>query len=107
MGERHADDEPEAPSKSELKRQSRGLQDLGEELVGLPAAELAAIEMPDDLREAVVAARGITSHGARDQHLEAARARRGRVLEEQVRRAVRRHHLYLVRHAELLECLRG
>jgi len=65
MGERHADDEPEAPSKSELKRQSRELQDLGEELVGLPAAELAAIEMPDDLREAVVAARGITSHGAR------------------------------------------
>jgi ribosome-associated protein len=65
MGERHADDEPGEPSKSERKRQSRDLQDLGEELVGLPAAELAAIEMPDDLREAIVAARSITSHGAR------------------------------------------
>jgi ribosome-associated protein len=65
MSGRHADDEPEEPSKSERKRQSRELQDLGETLVGLPAPELAAIEMPDDLREAVVAARSITSHGAR------------------------------------------
>jgi ribosome-associated protein len=65
MSGRHDDDLREAPSKSELKRQSRDLQDLGEELVGLPASELAAIEMPDDLREAIVAARSITSHGAR------------------------------------------
>jgi ribosome-associated protein len=66
MGGRQDEDEPEeAPSKSELKRQSRDLQDLGEELVALPAAELAGMELPDELREAVVAARGITSHGAR------------------------------------------
>ena len=65
MSERHDDELTEAPSKSELKRQSRELQDLGEALVSLPGSELAAIEMPDDLREAVVAARGISSHGAR------------------------------------------
>jgi ribosome-associated protein len=56
-------DEP--PSKSELKRQSRDLQDLGQALVDLPAAEFDALPVPEDLREAIVAARRITSHGAR------------------------------------------
>jgi len=55
----------EPPSKSELKRQSRDLQDLGWELVELPAAELDALELPDDLRAAVMEGRRITSHGAR------------------------------------------
>jgi ribosome-associated protein len=59
------DDELEPPSKSELKRQSRDLQDLGQELVELPPSALAAIEMPDELREAVEAGQRITSHGAR------------------------------------------
>jgi ribosome-associated protein len=66
----HRDDpeaelEAEPPSKSELKRQSRDLQDLGDELVALPAAEFDALELPDGLREAVVTARRITAHGAR------------------------------------------
>jgi ribosome-associated protein len=56
-------DEP--PSKSELKRQSRDLQDLGQALVDLPAAEFDALPVPEDLRDAIVAARRITSHGAR------------------------------------------
>lgn len=59
------DEQRETPSKSELKRQSRELQDLGEELVQLPPSDLAAIEMPDELREAVETARRITAHGAR------------------------------------------
>jgi ribosome-associated protein len=64
------DDTPESPadelpSKSELKRRSRGLQDLGDELVALPAAELDALDLPEDVHDAVVAARRITSHGAR------------------------------------------
>jgi ribosome-associated protein len=58
----HAD---EPPSKSELKRQSRDLQDLGQALVDLPPAEFDALPVPEDLRDAVVAARRITSHGAR------------------------------------------
>jgi ribosome-associated protein len=57
------DDEP--PSKSELKRQSRDLQDLGESLVALPMAELDALPLPEDVREAVLAGRRITSHGAK------------------------------------------
>lgn len=60
-------DEPEdeGPSKSELKRQVRALQDLGDELVALPPVELDALELPDDLREAVLEGRRITAHGAR------------------------------------------
>jgi ribosome-associated protein len=62
----HRDDlESEPPSKSELKRQSRDLQDLGDELVALPPAELEALGLPDDLREAVITGRRITAHGAR------------------------------------------
>ena len=57
------DDEP--PSKSELKRRSHDLQDLGDELVALPAAEFDALDLPEEVRDAVIAARRITSHGAR------------------------------------------
>src|SRR5262245_12289065 len=60
-----ADTDLEPPSKSELKRRSRDLQDLGEALVALSAGELDALALPDDVREAVDAARQITSHGAR------------------------------------------
>ena len=63
MGETH-DDEDLGPSRSEKKRQSRGLQDLGWELVELPESELAAMPLPDDVRDAVEVARRITSHGA-------------------------------------------
>jgi len=61
----HDDFEDEGPSKSELKRQVRALQDLGDELVALPAVEFDALDLPDDLREAVATARRITAHGAR------------------------------------------
>jgi ribosome-associated protein len=59
------EDIDELPSKSELKRQSRDLQDLGWELVELPEPDLAAMPLPDDVRDAVLVARRITSHGAK------------------------------------------
>jgi ribosome-associated protein len=65
MGDTHDDDEDLAPSRSEKKRQSRGLQDLGWELVELPETELATMPLPDDVRDAVEVARRITSNGAR------------------------------------------
>jgi ribosome-associated protein len=65
MGDTHDDDGDLAPSRSEKKRQSRGLQDLGWELVELPEAELAGMPLPDDVRDAVEVARRITSNGAR------------------------------------------
>jgi ribosome-associated protein len=59
------DDEPaERPSKSERKRESQALQDLGETLIGLPDALLADLPLPENLREAVLAARRMSSHGA-------------------------------------------
>jgi ribosome-associated protein len=58
----------ELPSKSELKRQSRDLQDLGWALVELPAADLAAIALPDDIRDAVEAGRRMTNGGAKARH---------------------------------------
>ena len=57
--------EAEPPSKSELKRQVRDLQDLGDELVALPPVELNALELPEDLRDAVIEGRRMTAHGAR------------------------------------------
>jgi ribosome-associated protein len=58
------DSDVERPSKSELKRQSLALQTLGEALVELPEAEFDALELPEALHDAIVAARSITSRGA-------------------------------------------
>lgn len=67
MNEWH-DTGDEGPSKSELKRQGRELQDLGDELVALPPTELDALDLPDDVRDAVIEGRRITAHGARVRH---------------------------------------
>jgi ribosome-associated protein len=55
----------DGPSKSERKRQDRDLRDLGVALVELPQSELDALDLPENLRDAVEACRRITSHGAR------------------------------------------
>jgi ribosome-associated protein len=54
----------ERPSKSARKRESQALQELGEELIALPDTIFDSIELPETLREAILAARRITSHGA-------------------------------------------
>ena len=64
MVDAHDEDE-EQPSRSERKRQSRDLQDLGWDLVELPEADLAAMPLPDDVRDAVEVARRITSNSAK------------------------------------------
>jgi ribosome-associated protein len=58
------DFDAEPPSKSELKRQSRDLQDLGQALVDLPVAEFDSLPLSEELRDAIADARRITSHGA-------------------------------------------
>ncbi len=52
------------PSKSERKRQSRALQTLGERLIPLSDDDLASLALDEQLRDAVRAAKEITSHGA-------------------------------------------
>lgn len=51
------------PSKSQRKRDSSDLQALGEALIELPANELDALPLPENLRDAVLLARRITAHG--------------------------------------------
>ena len=59
------DDEPyERPSKSAAKREAQSLQELGEALIDLPDAQFDALPLPEKLRDAVLAARRFTSHGA-------------------------------------------
>jgi ribosome-associated protein len=63
---RHDDQLPdeERPSKGARKRASQELQDLGEELIELSDALLDTLPLPENLRDAVLAARRFTSHGA-------------------------------------------
>ncbi|MFN5882725.1 MAG: ribosome biogenesis factor YjgA [Burkholderiales bacterium] len=58
------------PSKSQRKRDSHALQALGERLVGLPESRLAALDLPDDLRDAIALARRITAHEGRRRQLQ-------------------------------------
>ena len=58
-------DEPnEFISKSERKRQSTALQDVGAELVKLSPEQLARFEMPEELREAVLECKRFNKHEA-------------------------------------------
>jgi ribosome-associated protein len=63
--EGEADAEPlfDSPSKSVLKREAHRAQLLGEQLIALKDAELRALELPERLYEAIVAARSIGSRG--------------------------------------------
>jgi len=60
----------EKPSKSAVKRAMSDLQALGEELVALSVDQLKKIDMPDDLRDAVRAAKRITQHEAHRRQLQ-------------------------------------
>jgi len=57
-------------SKSQRKRDSSALQNLGAALVEFPAERLAKIAMPDNLRLAVQDARRITKHEARRRQMQ-------------------------------------
>jgi ribosome-associated protein len=51
-------------SKTQRKRRSTELQDMGAELVKLSVEQLARIEMPESLREAVLECKRLTKHEA-------------------------------------------
>src|SRR5258705_5958150 len=63
-------EEPERPSKSQRKRDMAALQDLGAELVTLNADQLAQIELPERLYEAIVAAQRIRDFEGRRRQLQ-------------------------------------
>ena len=57
-------------SKTRRKKEMAGLQDVGAELVALPAEALARIRMPERLREAVEDARRIKAHEGRRRQIQ-------------------------------------
>lgn len=59
------DDVDTGPSKTALKAEDHARQVLGVALSELPAGRLAALEMPDDLRQAIRDYKSITAHGAK------------------------------------------
>jgi len=60
----------EKPSKTQRKRAMHELQALGERLVELNSEQLAAVALPEGLREAVERARRITKREARRRQLQ-------------------------------------
>ncbi len=62
---------PEQPtSKTRRKKEMLALQELGVELVGLADEQLAALDLPEALRDAVTEARRITGFEARRRQLQ-------------------------------------
>lgn len=64
---------PEAPdplSKSQRKRDMDELQEIGAALVELNDQQLASVEMPENLRDAVAEARRLRTHEARRRQLQ-------------------------------------
>jgi ribosome-associated protein len=57
-------------SKTRLKKDMAALQDLGAELVALSGEQLAAIDLPEFLRDAVMDARRITGFEARRRQMQ-------------------------------------
>ncbi|MBX3650866.1 MAG: DUF615 domain-containing protein [Burkholderiales bacterium] len=58
------------PSKSQRKRDMNALQDIGAELIELNEQQLAGIDLPENLREAVTEARKLRANGARRRQLQ-------------------------------------
>ncbi|MEX5745119.1 ribosome biogenesis factor YjgA [Massilia sp. X63] len=64
------DQEYERPSKSEAKRHSNELQKLGEQLVEAPRDRVKRVEMPEDVKEAILTCQTISNHEGRRRALQ-------------------------------------
>jgi ribosome-associated protein len=60
----------ERPSKTQLKQKSHALQTLGEEVSALSDERLARLDMPEALRDAILAYRKTKSHEGRRRQLQ-------------------------------------
>jgi ribosome-associated protein len=72
VGFRSDEFEPEydRPSKSELKRQSNELQKLGEQLIDAPRDRVKRVQMPDEVKDAILMCQTITNHDGRRRQLQ-------------------------------------
>nr|WP_295082836.1 ribosome biogenesis factor YjgA [uncultured Roseateles sp.] len=64
------DDDFDRPSKSQLKREMIELQDLGEDLLTLPASRIEPLNLPEILADAIKAAKKITAHEGRRRQMQ-------------------------------------
>lgn len=63
-------DQTDAPSKSSKKREMLALQDLGAQLVELNEQQIASMQLPEALLEAVLEARRLSKHEAKRRQLQ-------------------------------------
>lgn len=80
------------PSKSAKKREYLALQKLGEELLTLRESDLLGLPLDEDLRDAVMEARLIKSHGALRRQKQYIGKLMRRVDAEPIREALARIH---------------
>jgi ribosome-associated protein len=60
----------DGPSKSQLKRDSHALQEMGKQLVEMPEGKLQKFTLPETLKEAIYEARRLKSREAKRRHLQ-------------------------------------
>jgi len=77
------------PSKTELKRQSDALQDLGHELVDQPRDRVKRVPMPEDVRDAILECQSIKNHEGRRRALQFVGKKMRTLSEEEVAVIVR------------------
>jgi len=63
-------DQQEEVSKTQLKQQMHELQALGETLAELPKEKLKQLDLPENLRDALLEAKRITAHGGKRRQLQ-------------------------------------
>ena len=64
------DDEDELISKSQLKRESQALQDMGRQLVEMPEGQLVKFDLPQQLKEAIYEARKLKNREGKRRQLQ-------------------------------------
>jgi ribosome-associated protein len=57
------------PSRTRLKKDDHARQELGERLTRLSGKELERIDLSDEIREAIILVRKISSHGAKKRQI--------------------------------------
>lgn len=69
---KHLDnDEPELPlSKTKIKKQMHDLRDLGVELTELGKDQLTQLDLPENLRDAILEIKNFNKHGARRRQMQ-------------------------------------
>jgi ribosome-associated protein len=63
-------DEEDLVSKSQLKRDSHALQDMGSKLVEMPLGQLAKFSLPDNLKDAITEARRLKNREGKRRQMQ-------------------------------------